>query len=139
MPGMDGLELKDAIVADPDARPACVLMTGLGQERDLGDRRRAPASARRCPSRSTSTICAPCLRVALGLAGRRTVAAAAPQRRAPMPTADRAGRLLLAEDNLINQKVAVAMLSSAGYRVDTVPNGAAAVRGGRRRSATTPS
>jgi CheY-like chemotaxis protein/HPt (histidine-containing phosphotransfer) domain-containing protein len=38
------------------------------------------------------------------------------------------GWLLLAEDNLINQKVAVAMLSSAGYRVDTVRNGAAAVQ-----------
>ncbi len=38
------------------------------------------------------------------------------------------GRVLLAEDNLINQKVAVAMLSGAGYEVDTVPDGAAAVR-----------
>ncbi|MEA2161529.1 MAG: two-component system, sensor histidine kinase and response regulator, partial [Solirubrobacteraceae bacterium] len=38
------------------------------------------------------------------------------------------GRLLLAEDNLTNQKVAVAMLSGAGYLVDTVLNGAAAVK-----------
>ncbi|MEY2447015.1 MAG: two-component system, sensor histidine kinase and response regulator [Acidimicrobiaceae bacterium] len=37
------------------------------------------------------------------------------------------GQLLLVEDNLINQKVAVAMLSSVGYRVDTVLNGAEAV------------
>jgi CheY-like chemotaxis protein/HPt (histidine-containing phosphotransfer) domain-containing protein len=37
------------------------------------------------------------------------------------------GRVLLAEDNLINQRVAVAMLSSAGYQVDTVLDGAAAV------------
>ena len=36
--------------------------------------------------------------------------------------------MLLADDNLINLKVAVAILSNAGYRVDTVSNGAAAVR-----------
>ncbi len=38
------------------------------------------------------------------------------------------GRLLVAEDNLINQMVAVAILSKAGYRVDTARNGAEAVR-----------
>lgn len=40
----------------------------------------------------------------------------------------RVGRLLVAEDNLINSKVAVAMLSSAGYDVDTAGNGASAVQ-----------
>ena len=47
------------------------------------------------------------------------------------PSADhqeRPGRLLVAEDNLINQKVVVAMLSSGGYTVDTVVNGAEAVK-----------
>jgi CheY-like chemotaxis protein len=37
-------------------------------------------------------------------------------------------RLLLAEDNPINQRVAVAMLSSAGYQVDTVANGVEALQ-----------
>jgi CheY-like chemotaxis protein len=43
------------------------------------------------------------------------------------------GLLLLAEDNLVNQKVAVAMLTSAGFRVDTVLDGAAAVKAARDR------
>jgi CheY-like chemotaxis protein/HPt (histidine-containing phosphotransfer) domain-containing protein len=38
------------------------------------------------------------------------------------------GRLLVAEDNPINRKVAVAMLSGAGYDVETVEDGAAAVQ-----------
>ena len=38
------------------------------------------------------------------------------------------GLLLLAEDNLINQKVAIAMLSSAGYEVHIVPNGEVALQ-----------
>jgi len=38
------------------------------------------------------------------------------------------GRLLVVEDNLINQMVAVAILTKAGYLVDTARNGAEAVR-----------
>jgi two-component system sensor histidine kinase/response regulator len=38
------------------------------------------------------------------------------------------GRLLLAEDNPINQKVAMAILSGANYRVDMVHDGAEAVQ-----------
>jgi PAS domain S-box-containing protein len=45
----------------------------------------------------------------------------------PLTTDAHQCHLLLAEDNLINQKVAVAMLSGAGYHVETVGNGAAAV------------
>jgi PAS domain S-box-containing protein len=61
-------------------------------------------------------------------AGRAMLAPAAPTVPGSGSTGDPAGRkLLLAEDNPINQKVASAMLSGAGYHVDTVLTGAAAV------------
>jgi len=100
----------------------------LGQEPDFG----GAAASGRCASLSKPVRrddLHDCLRVGLGL---EVVDAAADEFSAPsIPLSDEweSGRLLLvAEDNLINQKVAVAILTGAGYRVDTVLDGAAAVR-----------
>jgi signal transduction histidine kinase/ActR/RegA family two-component response regulator len=45
----------------------------------------------------------------------------------PSPTSGCASRLLLAEDNSINQRVALTLLNRLGYEVDTVENGQQAV------------
>ncbi len=65
------------------------------------------------------------LRVALELPPE---AVSGPRGPSPAVTGDlRSGHLLVAEDNLLNQKIAVAMLSAAGYLVDVVASGTAAV------------
>ena len=131
MPGMSGIELQAEIAADPRIDPRIVIMSGLGQSPEPGDA---------VPTRTRTSVSKPIhgedlrtsLRVALGLA--RTdpdSGVEAPPR--PTPDARREGLLLLAEDSAVNQKVAVAILSLAGYTVDTVSNGALAVEAAAAR------
>ena len=126
MPGMGRLELLVAIDADAALRTPVVVMTGFGQEGDPGD----PAPFGACAS-LTKPIhrddLLASLRLALGLKVLDVELAEVTSKGSPSEVSG-AGHLLLAEDNLINQKVAVAMLSGAGYSVDIVLNGAAAVK-----------
>ena len=127
MPGMDGLELTSQIANDSVLVTPLILMTGLHRDRDLLRVIAPGVSASLSKPVHTKELLA-CVRSALGLSVEDldlTVGAA------PFPasrTTSASGRILLAEDNLINQKVAEAMLAGAGYLVDTVPDGAAAVQ-----------
>jgi two-component system, sensor histidine kinase and response regulator len=130
MSEMDGLAVNDAIVADPALNAGVILVSNVGQP-DLDDAASGVSASLSKPVHAEELRV--CLRVALGL----PVSAAAPaevamQRPSSLP-APEPRRLLLAEDNAINQKVAVAMLSSGGYRVDTVQNGTAAVKAAAAR------
>jgi CheY-like chemotaxis protein len=142
MPGMDGLAVKKAIVADRGLAAGVVLMTDLGGECDTGDTTQ-PAMCASLSKPIRREDLRSCLREALGL----DVANVAPAQDSAQnsaenstqnpaqngagdvapPVGGKRGHLLLAEDNLINQKVAVAILTTAGYSVDTVLNGAEAV------------
>jgi PAS domain S-box-containing protein len=124
MPGMDGRELCNAIALDPALTARTVLMNGLGQRCDDGDSSAVSASLSK-PVRRDDLLVS--LRLALGLAAPEDVSSHNPARRTSRAPGREPGLLLLAEDNPINQKVAVAMLTGAGHRVDTVSNGAAAV------------
>ena len=124
MPGMDGVELAAAITADRTLDARVVLMTGLGQESTFGGPDSGIAAALSKPVRSAALRS--CLRVARGL----DLASALDLDVSPLPSlvpAPDSLRVLLAEDNPVNQKVAIAMLASAGYSVDAVTNGAQAV------------
>jgi CheY-like chemotaxis protein len=127
MPMVDGLDVTSAILADPSIDAHVVLMTGLGQGRRHGDAAESGVWATLSKPIHRKEL-RTCLRVALGLPGGDIATGRRPAGARPGPAKQATGRLLLAEDNPINQKVAVAMLASAGYRVDTVVNGAEAVR-----------
>jgi two-component system, sensor histidine kinase and response regulator len=127
MPEMDGLALRDAIVGDPALSTRLVLMTGLGREETDGTDAESGVSASLSKPVHRAQL-RMCLRGALGLQDAEMSRDEGAPPSAASSGKHRLGRLLLAEDNLINQKVAVAMLSGAGYRVDTVMDGAAAVQ-----------
>jgi PAS domain S-box-containing protein len=127
MPEIGGLEVKDAIDADPALTVGLVLMTGLGQESVVG----TAAGSGVCASLSKPIRredLQACLRAALASQAAGVAPTEVPAESPSLAGEPAVGRLLLADDNLINQKVAFGMLSSAGYHVDTVPNGAAAVQ-----------
>ena len=122
MPGMDGLQVVQAIAADDDLALGVVLMTGLGDGPDVALEREPGLRAGLSKPVHRDQLHKG-LHVALGLHAEER--ASAPM--SPATVEANVGRLLLAEDNLINRKVAVAMLSAAGYSVDVVLNGSAAV------------
>ena len=126
IPGIDGLELENAVAAGPDLVTGLVFMTGFGHELDFGH----AGELGNCSSLSKPIHreqLRACLRQVVGVEAVGVKPAEAIAEDAAPAGEGEGGRLLLAEDNLINQKVAVAILSTAGYRVDTVIDGVAAV------------
>ncbi|MEO7837185.1 MAG: response regulator, partial [Acidimicrobiales bacterium] len=124
MPQVQGEELKRTILADASLTARPVVMLAWLQEgstaNDGGPDRLAPLS-----EMVNREILRTSLRVALETPAADVKQTAA---RSSEGSERHGGRVLLAEDNPINQKVAIAMLSSAGYEVDIVPNGEIAVR-----------
>jgi signal transduction histidine kinase/DNA-binding response OmpR family regulator len=127
MPEMNGLELKDAIASRSINGTPLILMTGRVDEHEIGEVARSAFHALLFKPVHRNTLL-DCLRSAfgLGLVGDAVMEPEIPDTfRIPGP---RRGRLLLAEDNPINRKVALAMLSGVGYQVDCVYDGAGAVQ-----------
>jgi len=127
IPGMDWVEVKNAIVSDPAITAQVVLVSESGGGQEVGGVAQSGVCAHLSKSAGSEELLA-CLRIALGLAEADVALAAVAERSTPRGGGPEIGRLLLAEDNVINRKVVVAMLASSGYRVDTVVNGAEAVR-----------
>lgn len=129
MPGMDGLELARVIAADAQLDPVRLIMLTSASAPSAGTSSRVTAQVSKPvpESRLVGTI-------ATVLASRPEMAPApvllAAQVAAPVDTP----RVLVAEDNAVNQMVATAMLARLGYQVDVVPNGREAVQAFERTS-----
>ncbi|HET7791511.1 MAG TPA: response regulator [Gemmatimonadales bacterium] len=131
MPGEDGFALAGRIRADPAlARTRLLMLTSAGNRGD-GERCRQlgisgyltkPVSRSDLAETIAVVLAAPADTTAPELVTRHTIA-----------ESRQSLRVLLAEDNKVNQQVAVAMLVKRGHQVEVVGDGRAAVDAVRRR------
>ena len=127
MPGMGGLELARAIKQDPDIYSIrLVLLTSIGWG-DSEEARRAGIEAYLTKPARTSQLY-DALSTVMG--SEETKAESLDDNRPTLTAhnlkeveAQSRIRILLAEDNPVNQKVAVRMIERFGYRVDVAQNG----------------
>jgi len=130
MPELDGQALGRAIMDDADIKNVpLVLLTSWTQR---GDAKRAHeagfAAYLTKPIKYTDLF--DCLRTVLGQRSKSDER----KERAPIVTrhtleeAKKKSRILLVEDNLVNQKLALILLDKMGYRVDAVVNGKEALK-----------
>ncbi len=125
MPGTDGLRLAKAVGRDPVlASTSLLLLTSAGQPDQAELEKAGIREWLSKPVRSSELYD----RIARLIAARRTQRApAAPAAPAPPSAPAARGRVLIVEDNEVNQLVAKSMAESLGYSVDVVDDGTAAV------------
>jgi CheY-like chemotaxis protein len=126
MPGMDGLELAETIMADPVlARTRLIMLSSVSEYGHGTAAQRAGIAAMLTkPVRQSHLLS--CLLSVMGVTERPALPSPDGDRRAEAPALLHA-RVLVVEDNVVNQKVAVRLLEKLGCRVDVAANGLEAV------------
>lgn len=134
MPVMDGLDLARAIKSDPAiSATRLVILTSLGARLDDVTRQAAgiddwifkPVRQKRlfdCLTRTMAAAHTPAKPVEIAKLSPKSAPAESKPIAKPPPL-----RILLAEDNAVNQRVALGQLSKLGYTADVVSNGRDAV------------
>ncbi|MDQ3813964.1 MAG: response regulator, partial [Armatimonadota bacterium] len=128
MPEMDGLTLARAIKTDPAiAATRLIMLTSLGQRG--GNETLRTAGVEACLSKPVKqSQLYDCL--ATLLAQQADEVPQEYEAAAPVPEAQQRknARILVAEDNVVNQKVALRQLHKLGYAADAVANGVEAIK-----------
>ena len=132
MPGMDGEMLGGKIKSDPDlSKTNLVMVTSIGRRGDAKRLKRTGFSAFLTKPVKKS-ILFDCLRTILGPAddpsNQLITRFTLEERKVSDGEPSRALKILLAEDNIVNQKVAMGMLKKMGHGVVVVENGLEAVK-----------
>ena len=125
MPGMDGETLVGAFKADPAlASLPCVMLTSAGVPLNSGE-----AATRGYAAYLYKPVKGARLHGVLRSVLGASITTASPSSRPTVIRTPQAtcGRILLVEDNLVNQKVAQRLLERQGHRVDLAGNGVEAL------------
>ncbi len=125
MPRTDGLHLAQAISADSSLKKTVLLM--LTSTSHLDTAALHQAGVREWLTKPVRTSELYDRLVKLMAPTKSAPAPLVPAQASPLPAAGVLGRVLVAEDNQINQLVAEKMVSRLGYQVDLVANGAEAL------------
>jgi PAS domain S-box-containing protein len=127
MPEMDGLMLAQAIKLDPaTTKTRLVMLTSLGNHLDAEEMQAAgieacvlkPVKQSRLFERLSSIMATHVSRRTSRIGAHLLSTAPAPE-----PPPEKGARILLAEDNRINQMVALGLLQNLGYNANMVTNG----------------
>ena len=132
MPGMDGEALARAITNDKNLKDTLlVMMTSMGQRGDIKKVKELGFSAYLTKPVRQSDL-HDCLAQVLGVSKKKTEGGKQKKElitRHSIIESRRANvRILIAEDNIVNQKVALKMLERMGFRADVAANGLEAVK-----------
>ncbi len=132
MPGMDGLSLARAIKGDEALESVrLILLTSIGQRGHGAEASRIGISAYLTKPVDEADLY-DCLIEVLTRGGTRRVPSLVTRHSLREARPQRGARLLVAEDNEVNQKVAVRLLEKQGYRVDVADNGREALEACQR-------
>jgi PAS domain S-box-containing protein len=127
MPGMDGNSLAQAVREDASfAATRLVLLTSLGRQGGIADlAQRGFAACLTKPIRQADLLDCLCRVLAGRFAVQHTVVRA--ERDAIPPLRRTSAKVLVAEDNIVNQEVALAILRKLGLQANAVENGEEAI------------